>query len=252
MQRRYRFLGRGVLLVAASLIAPLLATACGGSDTSVGTGLGNASSCADLGPHYRGLVVDLIAQAGDKDPADFGMPVDLVSDNILAFLHGELTTAEVEAMHVEIGSWEGVWKITYFTKADALEEFRELFADQPALIETVEEDPSILPASFRLGVYWEAIDDVAEQLGMMPGVREVSAASLDIRWLQVSAVKLVIEQMGFGEAVAAIDEKAREFGCLMPDVARFTTLTDIDPQGIFGELIIAVAAEGLPVIDTES
>jgi cell division transport system permease protein len=52
-----------------------------------------------------------------------------------------------------------------------------MFADQPSLIEVVEEDPSTLPASLRIKPA-EAADysEIRNQLAVVPGVREVSAA----------------------------------------------------------------------------
>jgi cell division transport system permease protein len=100
-------------------------------------------------------------------------------DNIrvIAFLTDDLSLDEVSALQEEIQSWEEVAAVTYFSKADALNEFRELFADQPSLIEVVEEDPSTLPASLRVrpveaGQYGQ----ITNRLVVIPGIRQVSSA----------------------------------------------------------------------------
>jgi cell division transport system permease protein len=100
-------------------------------------------------------------------------------DNIrvIAFLNDDLSLDEVSALQGEIQSWEEVDSVVYFSKADALNEFRELFADQPSLIEVVEEDPSTLPASLRVRPF-EASDytQITNRLVVIPGVRQVSSA----------------------------------------------------------------------------
>ncbi|HSR16289.1 MAG TPA: permease-like cell division protein FtsX, partial [Gemmatimonadales bacterium] len=100
-------------------------------------------------------------------------------DNIrvIAFLNDDLSLDDVGALQEEIQSWEEVASVVYFSKADALNEFRELFADQPSLIEVVEEDPSTLPASLRVRPI-EAGDytQITNRLVVIPGVRQVSSA----------------------------------------------------------------------------
>ena len=104
-------------------------------------------------------------------------------DNIrvIAFLNDDLSLDEVSALQGEIQSWEEVDSVVYFSKADALNEFRELFADQPSLIEVVEEDPSTLPASLRVRPF-EASDytQITNRLVVIPGVRQVSSADAAI------------------------------------------------------------------------
>jgi cell division transport system permease protein len=96
---------------------------------------------------------------------------------VIAFLSDDLAFEEIQALQVEIQTWEQVDQVTYFTKSEALEEFRTLFADQPSLIEVVEEDPSTLPASLRIKPT-EAADygSIHDRLAVIPGVREVSSA----------------------------------------------------------------------------
>jgi len=96
---------------------------------------------------------------------------------VIAFLSDELTVEDVAALQSEVASWDAVEDVVYFSKSQALEEFREMFADQLSLIEVVEEDPSTLPASIRIKPT-EAGDysAIRNQLAVVPGIREVSAA----------------------------------------------------------------------------
>jgi cell division transport system permease protein len=96
---------------------------------------------------------------------------------VIAFLSDDLTVEEIDALQQEIQSWEQVAGVEYFSKAQALDEFRELFRDQQSLIDVVEEDPSILPASLRIAPTAAAdYSTITDRLVVIPGIREVSAA----------------------------------------------------------------------------
>jgi cell division transport system permease protein len=96
---------------------------------------------------------------------------------VIAFLNDDLSLEEIGTMQAEVQGWDQVDEVIYFTKTQALEEFREIFFDQPSLIEIVEEDPSILPASLRIKPT-EAADysGIRDRLVVMEGVYKVSAA----------------------------------------------------------------------------
>jgi len=100
---------------------------------------------------------------------------------VIAWLGGEISPDQIFAMQEEISSWDEVEEVVYFSKPQALEEFRELFPDQPALIEVVEEDPSVLPDSLRIKPT-EAGDyaDIQNRVAVYPGVQEVTAAGEEI------------------------------------------------------------------------
>ncbi len=96
---------------------------------------------------------------------------------VIAFLGDDLTLEDIDALQQDIQGWEQVDAVEYFSKAEALDEFRELFADQQSLIDVVEEDPSILPASLRIRPTAAAdYSAITDRLVVIPGIREVSAA----------------------------------------------------------------------------
>jgi cell division transport system permease protein len=68
---------------------------------------------------------------------------------VIAWLGDDLTVDQITALQADMENWPEVDEVVYFSKAQALEEFHELFADQPALIEVVEEDPTVLCGSSR-------------------------------------------------------------------------------------------------------
>ncbi len=69
---------------------------------------------------------------------------------LVAFLQQELSFQAVAALTEEVRTWDGVDEVIYFSKSDAFEEAMELFEDEPALREVIEEDPTVLPASLRI------------------------------------------------------------------------------------------------------
>lgn len=96
---------------------------------------------------------------------------------VIAFLSDDLTLEDIDTLQQDIQGWDQVDGIEYFSKAEALDEFRELFADQQSLIDVVEEDPSILPASLRIRPVAAAdYSAITDRLVVIPGIREVSAA----------------------------------------------------------------------------
>jgi cell division transport system permease protein len=96
---------------------------------------------------------------------------------VIAFLSDDLSLEDVDAIQADIQQWEEVKAVVYFSKAEALVEFRELFAEQQSLIDVVEEDPSVLPASLRIAPVQAAdYSTITDRLVVIPGIREVSAA----------------------------------------------------------------------------
>jgi len=96
---------------------------------------------------------------------------------VIAFLSDDLTLEDIDALQQDIQGWEQVAGVEYFSKSQALGEFRELFEDQQSLIDVVEEDPSILPSSLRISPVAAAdYSAITDRLVVIPGIREVSAA----------------------------------------------------------------------------
>jgi cell division transport system permease protein len=96
---------------------------------------------------------------------------------VIAFLSDDMSFDEVTRLMGEVDQWSEVASVFYFSKAEALIEFRELFADQRSLLMVVEEDPAILPASIRIRPT-EAADyrAISDRLVVVPGIQRVSAA----------------------------------------------------------------------------
>ena len=98
----------------------------------------------------------------------------------------------------QVQGYEEVEVATYFDKSQAFQEFKELFADQPALLDEV--DPSILPASIRIELtdiqFYQAVQF---RLVGEPAVREITAQADSIE--NLLSVTRVLSSIGIGLVV---------------------------------------------------
>lgn len=122
--------------------------------------------------------------------------------HIIAFLkdpdQGGLDAAGQMTYRIEVESWEEVATVNYVDKAAAYEEFKEIFASRPELIEVT--DPLKLPASLRIEL--QTIDlyrDVQFRLAANPVVWEVRSFGEQID--QLSTISRVLNLLGWGLAL---------------------------------------------------
>jgi cell division transport system permease protein len=98
---------------------------------------------------------------------------------ILVFLRDDIGVQAQADLQNEVQGWEEVEAVRYVSKAEAYQEFQEMFAAQPALVDEV--DPSVLPASFRITLedpeHYAAVSD---RLVGVPGVYKVKTAAESI------------------------------------------------------------------------
>lgn len=93
-----------------------------------------------------GVGLTALLASGDADPA--AEPSG--RGDVIVFFSADTSLGLLIQAADRVGAWDGVAIASPWTSADALDEFRELFADQPDLIAVTEQDPSILPASVRV------------------------------------------------------------------------------------------------------
>lgn len=91
---------------------------------------------------------------------------------VSAYLADDITEGERDALNTEIADLPQVQEVTYVSKTQALAEFKEIFANQPELFGTLDEDS--LPASLRIKLH-DANDTetVAALVRGRPGVADV-------------------------------------------------------------------------------
>jgi cell division transport system permease protein len=107
---------------------------------------------------------------------------------ISVFLRDDATTNEIRQLQSQVTSYPEVQEVTYVSKQDAFEEFKQLYKDQPELWEAIPEDS--LPASLRIKLTDAAFtDEVASRIEGAPGIDEVSyGGSIVRRLLQINSL----------------------------------------------------------------
>jgi len=106
-------------------------------------------------------------------------------------------TAQLELLE-EVKTWDEVLEVRYVDKAQAYEEFKELFADRPDFVEAVK--PTVLPASYRIELTdIDRYRDVLFRLRSMPAVLEVRSFGEQIE--QLSSLSRVLNFLGIGLAL---------------------------------------------------
>lgn len=103
----------------------------------------------------------------------------------IVFLNPEAAEAQTEAVQRSLEDSPQVESFTYVDQEATFEEFKDLFADSPQIVDTV--GPEVLPPSFRVAPVDkqpETIDNLRTVFEAQPGVREVVAATDTIRTIQ--------------------------------------------------------------------
>jgi len=205
-----------------------------------------AETCDELVTHYEDLVAGVVAGVDEADfeevAAAFWFDPESSDLRVIAFLD-EDARANLEGMAVVVAEWAGVVAVDAIDREEALEEFRELFADQPSLIEVVEEDPTTLPVSVRLTVESDALEGIVERLETYPGVRQVESTNLD--QLANAVAILAVGLTGRTAVVVAIQSAGEDLGCPLEDIAQQADLSGVDAGGWVREMILDSAVRGL-------
>ncbi|NND02942.1 MAG: ABC transporter permease [Acidimicrobiia bacterium] len=99
-----------------------------------------------------------------------------------AFLSDELRN--IDQLQNEIAQWSDVDEVIYISKPEAVENAKEIFADNQAVLDLIAEDPAFIPASLRIRPSdLQAYDGIATRLEATPGVLEVISAGAAVNQL---------------------------------------------------------------------
>lgn len=91
---------------------------------------------------------------------------------IEVFLKDEASPDKVQELQDQINSWQEVESVTYISKEEALERFKQRYKDHPELIENLDQNP--LPASFVIRLKNpEEVEHVASRFNGNPVVDSV-------------------------------------------------------------------------------
>ena len=118
--------------------------------------------------------------------------------HVVVFMKDDVAQAAQLDLQREILSWDEVEDTSYCDKTCAWLEFKEMFADQPALLE--ETDASILPASIRIKLTnVDFYRDITLRLVDNSAVRKTVTAGE--RFDQLSNISGILNALGLGLAV---------------------------------------------------
>ncbi|VAW03068.1 Cell-division-associated, ABC-transporter-like signaling protein FtsX [hydrothermal vent metagenome] len=101
---------------------------------------------------------------------------------VIAYLRDDVPdpAALVEA----VAAWDGVDSVVFFSKLQAIDEARRLFANDPSQLRLLEDDPSFIPTSLRVAPSdLEEVERIQAQLQGLPGVDQVRSADDAVRRL---------------------------------------------------------------------
>jgi cell division transport system permease protein len=107
---------------------------------------------------------------------------------ISVFLLDDATEGEMRALQDQVSGYKEVEDVAFVSKADAFEEFKERFRNQPEFYESLPRDA--LPASLRIKLFdANATEEVAGRIRGAPGVDDVEFGGEIIkRLLQVNSL----------------------------------------------------------------
>jgi cell division transport system permease protein len=111
----------------------------------------------------------------------------------VVFLNPDASQAQIDSVGTDLKESPEVERVTFIDQQGAYEEFKQLFADSPEMVDSV--TPEILPPSYRVVPVNKEID-VVQALGQQfegkPGVRDVVYASETIRLVQDLSDRLTV------------------------------------------------------------
>ncbi len=121
----------------------------------------------------------------------------------IVFLQPEASDDQTAAVERSLEESPQVQDWSFVDQDETFEEFKELFADSPQIVDTV--SPEILPPSFRVVPVDKeptTIENLRTVYESQPGVREVVAATDTIRTIQ--NLSSLFQRIAFGVAAALV------------------------------------------------
>jgi len=116
--------------------------------------------------------------------------------HVVVFLDDRVTTTAHKQLQVSLESYSEVRTVDYFTKAEAEDEFRVLFKDQPDLLSEV--DYEKLPSSLRVNLNNPSdYELIIERMDGNPAVKEIRTSGEAIERLLSLTDTLVISASAF-------------------------------------------------------
>lgn len=109
-----------------------------------------------------------------------------------------ITSADHQSLQAEVESWVEVAEVRYVDRAEAWEEYQELFKDSPSVLEL--SDPSVVPRSIRIKLKdIDSFQDIQFRLEGHPAVRRITVQGEVIE--RLSSFSKTLKRVAIGIAV---------------------------------------------------
>ncbi len=102
---------------------------------------------------------------------------------LIGFVNDELSPSGVNALIREVEGWDGVDEVTFVSKAEAYDEALGMFEEGSLVRRTIEENPTVVPASIRIKpADSEEYQLLENRMAATPGIIDVTSpgAALDV------------------------------------------------------------------------
>ena len=170
------------------------------------------TGCTDDGSYNRAFCQRL----AEPPPGDRWVDTDLI-----VFVNPDATTAQVEALRASLDSLDEVARSTWVTQDEAYDEFTELWADRPDLIDAV--SPEAMPPNVRVTVRGsEPGSDrrVGATVEGKPGVyRVIYRPEYDMSVIDFSVRPLTVD-LSLQMQLFALDRSSIQLAEVAPDEVR--------------------------------
>ncbi|CAN5546881.1 permease-like cell division protein FtsX [soil metagenome] len=179
---------------------------------------------------------------------------------ISAYLRDDAAPGEIQELERQVSQYREVQEVTYVSKEQAYEDFKQLYRNKPELYEPI--DANVLPASLRIKLTDAGFtEDVADRIRGAPGVDEVRFGGEIIRrLLQVnSLLRTITLTMSFVLMVAsaaliantirlAIYARRDEIGIMkLVGATNWFIRIPFMLEGVFAALVGALVSSGIVV-----
>jgi cell division protein FtsX len=91
---------------------------------------------------------------------------------LVVYLRSDVTTAQKKAIEARLRALPNLVRLSFETKEQAYQRFKEIFKDEPELVEQVQ--PGNLPESFQITLSGGAAEPVIAELRRLAGVETVT------------------------------------------------------------------------------
>jgi cell division transport system permease protein len=109
-----------------------------------------------------------------------------------------ITSADHQSLQAEVEGWVEVAEVRYVDRAEAWEEYQELFKDSPSVLEL--SDPSVVPRSIRIKLKdIDSFQDIQFRLEGHPAVRRITVQGEVIE--RLSSFSKTLKRVAIGIAV---------------------------------------------------